>query len=257
MGFNRPLSQISQCLRPCGRFAAQAGAVTATSSLASSSMGKWNKRRLALSRQADDWLSNPYQKWTNRLIAVNVAVFLADTLLFTRRLLAWSSPGSGLIRKPWQWWKLLTPSIIHSEPLSLLCSMLALYSWGPELENMCGSERLWDTYVVSAAASNATALFSPTITFGASGACMGIISAITMHLYRHSSKESFQESAQAAGVWWLFGLLSGRFWSMLGGGIAGAVVANSWEGRKPKRRPLRFRVVHRRVYTGRSGPAAF
>lgn len=45
--------------------------------------------------------------------------------------------------------------------------------------------------------------------------------------------------------------------SMLGGGIAGAVVANSWEGRKPKRRPLRFRVVHRRVYTGRSGPAAF
>lgn len=44
---------------------------------------------------------------------------------------------------------------------------------------------------------------------------------------------------------------------MLGGGIAGALVADSWEGGKPQRRPVRFRVVHRRVSTGRSRPSAF
>ncbi|KAL3159092.1 hypothetical protein ABBQ32_011090 [Trebouxia sp. C0010 RCD-2024] len=51
----------------------------------------------ALSGKADESLSNPYQKWTNRLIAVNVAVFLAETLLLRRRLLAWSSPVRHLI----------------------------------------------------------------------------------------------------------------------------------------------------------------
>lgn len=48
--------------------------------------------------------------------------------------------------------------------------MLALYSWGPDLEQACGSDRLWDTYVVSAVASNATALLWPmNVHFGASG----------------------------------------------------------------------------------------
>ena len=41
---------------------------------------------------------------------------------------------------------------------------------------------------------------------------MGVISALTVHLYRHSSQENFQESAKAAGIWMLFGAFSGRFW---------------------------------------------
>lgn len=45
--------------------------------------------------------------------------------------------------------------------------------------------------------------------------------------------------------------------SMLGGGIAGALVAESWEGRRPTRRHVRGRVVHRRVSAGRSRPSAF
>lgn len=45
MSFNTPISHMSDCLRPCGRFAAQAGAVTATASFASMSMRRWKKRR--------------------------------------------------------------------------------------------------------------------------------------------------------------------------------------------------------------------
>ena len=47
--------------------------------------------------------------------------------------------------------------------------MLALYHWGPELEQACGSDRLWNTYVVSAVASNAGALLLPSVNLGASG----------------------------------------------------------------------------------------
>lgn len=50
------------------------------------------------------------------------------------------------------------------------------------------------------------------MSLGPAGACMGVVSALTMHLYQRSSQEDFQESAQAAGVWLLFGFLTGRFW---------------------------------------------
>lgn len=39
------------------------------------------------------------------------------------------------------------------------------------------------------------------------GVCMGVITALTLHLYRHSSEDRSRSTAQAAVVWALYGVL--------------------------------------------------
>ena len=53
---------------------------------------------------------------------------------------------------------------------------------------------------------------SPNMSRMHAGVCMGIISALTVHRYKHSSEDRFRASAQAAGIWALCGLFLGKFW---------------------------------------------
>jgi membrane associated rhomboid family serine protease len=77
------------------------------------------------------------------------------------------------------WWRLFTAAFLHYGPLHLGLNMLALYWFGPPLEEVLGRVRFALLYLVSGLAGSAGALIaSPdSITVGASGAIFGMFGA--------------------------------------------------------------------------------
>jgi membrane associated rhomboid family serine protease len=126
---------------------------------------------------------------TMALIAINVGVYLVelaiggqsdgtnnrlwyDGALFAHGTLA-GSPGVG----DGGWWRLVTAPFLHYGPIHLGLNMLALYWYGPVLEQVIGRWRYLLLYAASGLAGSAGALWlSPNaITVGASGAIFGVL----------------------------------------------------------------------------------
>ncbi len=79
-----------------------------------------------------------------------------------------------------EWWRLITAAFLHYGPLHLGLNMLALYWYGPVLEQIIGRWRYLLLYLVAGLAGSAGALYvSPNdITVGASGAIFGVLGAL-------------------------------------------------------------------------------
>ena len=78
------------------------------------------------------------------------------------------------------WWRLITAAFLHYGPIHLAMNMIALWLFGPALENAIGSARFLLLYLVSGLAGSAGALLltPEAVTVGASGAIFGLFGAI-------------------------------------------------------------------------------
>jgi rhomboid protease GluP len=74
-----------------------------------------------------------------------------------------------------EWWRVLTASVEHVNPLHILMNGISIFSFGPVLERIIGSRRLFVASVIAALTSAAAALgfmwTSPSV--GASGVIAG------------------------------------------------------------------------------------
>ena len=114
---------------------------------------------------------------TKALIAVNVAVFLAQTVQG-----GLGSLDGGLHAAPiaaGDWWRLVTAGFLHASVIHIGFNMLMLWWFGGPLESYLGRARFLAVYAVSLLAGSAGALLlSPdSYTVGASGAVFGILGA--------------------------------------------------------------------------------
>lgn len=140
----------------------------------------WLNKELGDRRAAGRWFSRsrpaearPIATYT--IIAVTVAVSLVA-----------SSPGAGdVMRALWldkaglaagEWWRLVSPVLVHGGLLHLLFNMYFLYLVGPLVEQLYGSARFVLLYVVTAAAASAASFVfgGPAPSVGASGAIFGL-----------------------------------------------------------------------------------
>ncbi|MBA3348158.1 MAG: rhomboid family intramembrane serine protease [Actinobacteria bacterium] len=119
------------------------------------------------------------------LVAVNVGIYLLQ--------LAQGAPTSGnggsifengvlfgpLVAEG-EWWRLITAAFLHYGFIHLGMNMLALWLFGPALENVLGPARFLMLYLVGGLAGSAGALLlTPNAaTVGASGAIYGLFGAI-------------------------------------------------------------------------------
>jgi membrane associated rhomboid family serine protease len=130
---------------------------------------------------------------TQALIALNVAVFIAETAAGA------SLSGGGaagevyqkgallgpLIVHQHEYWRIVTSGFLHDGFLHIAFNMFFLYIMGGQLEPVVGHVNFAAIYFVSLIAGSFGALlFQPNIpTVGASGACFGVLGALIVIAY--------------------------------------------------------------------------
>jgi rhomboid protease GluP len=140
----------------------------------------WLSKELGDQRAAGRWFSrsrasDPRPIASYAVIGVTVVV----------SLLALQPSGSDLLAALWldkqalaggEWWRLVSPVLVHGSLLHLLFNMYFLYLVGPLVEQLYGSARFLLLYGLTAAAGSAASylLGGPYPSVGASGAIFGL-----------------------------------------------------------------------------------
>ncbi|MGF1429188.1 rhomboid family intramembrane serine protease [Kitasatospora sp. LaBMicrA B282] len=131
---------------------------------------------------------------TKVLIGLNLAVFLVAGYLHKQLADQWdlysqvfpTGAKAGVAAGPHEWYRLLTATFLHVQPLHVASNMLALWWIGPTLERVLGRVRFTALYLVSGLAGSALVYLvagESVASLGASGAIFGLFGA-TAVLYR-------------------------------------------------------------------------
>jgi rhomboid protease GluP len=115
---------------------------------------------------------------TYAIIALTVAVYGVELLLGGPQdvyvLLVLGAKYNPLIQAG-QYWRLLTPALLHANLAHIGMNMLTLYLWGPTIETLYGRWKMLGIYVLSALMGTTVSyLLSPYLSVGASGAIFGL-----------------------------------------------------------------------------------
>jgi rhomboid protease GluP len=173
------------------------------------------------------------------VLGVTVLFFIlqyASQYLFSQDVIAMYAEKVNWLIIQGQFWRLLTPILVHANYLHIGFNMYALHIFGSSLERFYGAWKLLLIYVVSGFAGvTASFLFTESPSLGASSAIFGLLGAQGVFAYQH--REVFGRQAQRvlrniisiAVINLLLGLMPGiDNWGHLGGLIGGLMV--SWFG---------------------------
>jgi rhomboid protease GluP len=156
------------------------------------------------------------------LLAINILMYVVTTLLaqavgFTNALFILGAKQNQAIDAG-QWWRLLTPMVLHGGLAHLMFNTWALYILGTEAERIYGSIRFLAIYLVAGlAGSIASYVFNPgALSVGASGAIFGLLGALAAFAYvarsligKEASKMQLGQIVTLAGINLMFGFLPG------------------------------------------------
>ena len=173
------------------------------------------------------------------IIAITVLVFLAQ--LGTEQFLGYDLPVAlGIKYNPLidggQYWRLITPVLLHGDFMHIGFNMYALFILGRELERFYGHSRFLLLYLAGGFAGGvASYLLTAAPSLGASTATFGLLAAYGILGYRNKrifgpqSQRIVRNVVQVAAINFLLGLSPGiDNWGHLGGAVGGALVA--WFG---------------------------
>lgn len=132
-----------------------------------------------------------------------------------------------------QYWRFLTPMLLHGSILHVGFNMYALYILGPGLERFYGHWRFLALYLVSGFAGNVfSMIFTPNPSLGASTAIFGLLAAQAIFLYQNRrvfgpmSQRGLINIVLVAALNFVLGLSPGiDNWGHLGGFIGGGMFA--------------------------------
>src|SRR4030095_3189382 len=110
-----------------------------------------------------------------------------------------------------QWWRLVTFNFLHIGLMHLMFNSSALFSIGPQVESIFGSQKFVFAYVGTGTASAfASYLFLPNNSAGASGAIFGLIGLMAVYGYRQGGSFGRALMKQML-IWAAIGLMFGFF----------------------------------------------
>jgi membrane associated rhomboid family serine protease len=149
------------------------------------------------------------RRCTDILLATNVTAFAAQ-LLSRGALLAWGAKASARalaagvadgahaltplcaraqvnqLISAGQFWRLLTPALLHGGVVHLFVNCYSLNDLGPAAEALLGPRRFACFYAASAVSGNvASYLMNPGPGVGASGAIFGLVGCLAVYFARH------------------------------------------------------------------------
>jgi len=128
-----------------------------------------------------------------------------------------------------QWWRLVTFNFLHIGLMHLMFNSSALFSIGPQVEGVFGSQKFVFAYVGTGTASAfASFLFLPNDSAGASGAIFGLIGLMAVYGYRQGGslgRALMRQMLIWAGIGIMFGFFIGaNNVAHVGGFVAGAAL---------------------------------
>jgi membrane associated rhomboid family serine protease len=128
-----------------------------------------------------------------------------------------------------QWWRLVTFNFLHIGLMHLMFNSSALFSIGPQVEGIFGSQKFVFAYVGTGTASAfASYLFLPNDSAGASGAIFGLIGLMAVYGYRLGGsfgRAVMKQMLIWAGIGIMFGFFIGaNNVAHIGGLVAGAAL---------------------------------
>jgi len=132
-----------------------------------------------------------------------------------------------------QFWRLLTPILLHGSILHIAFNMYALFSFGPSLEKSYGHWRYLLLYVLAGYCGNVLSfVLSPNPSIGASTAIFGLVAAETVFIYRNRAlfgsraKSMLMNLVVVVVINLVLGLQPGiDNWGHLGGLVGGLIFA--------------------------------
>ncbi|KAL5562794.1 hypothetical protein UlMin_032541 [Ulmus minor] len=179
------------------------------------------------------------RKWTNVLLALNIAFYLAQ-IATQGKLMFWGAKINSMVDEG-QLWRLVTSSFLHANVGHLLVNCYSLNSVGPSVEKMSGPGRFLAVYFASAIASSTMSYwFCKNPAVGASGAIFGLVGSVAVFVLRHrgqvgGGKRELQHIVQVIALNMIIGLTSqgidnwGHFGGLLGGAAVSWLLGPAWE----------------------------
>jgi rhomboid protease GluP len=173
------------------------------------------------------------------VILYAVSVLLANAVGWNEALLFLGAKYNPAIDAG-QWWRLLTPVVLHGSLMHLVFNSWALYALGTEAEQVYGTLRFLVVYALAGlAGSIASYTFNPSaLSVGASGAIFGLLGALAAFSYTsrsfigwEASKMQLGQMATLAAINLAFGFAvpnidnSAHIGGLIIGGIAGLALA--------------------------------
>ena len=172
-----------------------------------------------------------WQAWKRRISAdfpwVSATIGALTILVFLAQILSeaitgidwpvhWGIKYTPLIVEYHQYWRLLTPMLLHGGVLHIGLNMWGLYVLGPNLERLLGPWRFALLYLLSAYAGNAlSTAFSQAPSLGASTAIFGLLGAYLVVFY--TNQDYLGNVARSATQQALFWIAINLVWSLQGG----------------------------------------
>ncbi len=159
--------------------------------------------------------------WVSATIgALTVLVFvlqiLSEVLLGVDWPVVWGIKYTPAIVEGHEYWRLLTPMLLHSGLLHIALNMWGLYVLGPNLERLLGPWRFALLYVLSAYAGNAlSTVFTEAPSLGASTAIFGLLGAYLVVF--HTNQDYLGNIARSATQQAMFWILVNLVWSLQSG----------------------------------------
>jgi membrane associated rhomboid family serine protease len=172
--------RCSRCERPiCGRCAIPA------------SVGQHCPYCVAEARKAEPKVRSAMAKKSPVVLGIIVvtAAFYLGQQLQPSLGIRFASYGPAI--EAGEWWRLITPVLVHATPLHILMNMLVLFFYGPNVEQAFGSGRFLLFYILCGITGSAfsIALGPGAPSVGASGAIFGIVGVLLVYLYNRRSQQ--------------------------------------------------------------------
>ena len=148
-------------------------------------------------------------------ILVFLAQILSEAITGMDWPVHWGVKYTPLIVENHQYWRLLTPALLHGGLLHIGLNMWGLYVLGPTLERLLGPWRFALLYLLGAYAGNAlSTAFSQAPSLGASTAIFGLLGAYLVVFY--TNQDYLGNIARGATRQALFWIMVNLVWSMQG-----------------------------------------
>ena len=148
---------------------------------------------------------------------------IAAPLQYLRIDFQWGAAG--------EYWRLITPMLLHGSIIHLGFNMYALYVLGRRIERFFGSLRFFGLYVIAGITGNVFSfIFTVSPSLGSSTAIFGLLGAEGVFIYQHreilgeQSKIALRQIGQVALINLIIGTSPGiDNWGHVGGLIGGAI----------------------------------